>query len=322
MRIGKRAILMPEVLKIIIAVLCLILLFYLAFNIYQIFTAKSELEQARATLDAISGKINTLKEGNTTEYLITSPKGWRVIPYDKSICICAKSEKAEEQVDKCKVEGVCKEFNYTIKLTGTSVVCVSPAGFTGKEEDLENCFSLNTVPRKAYINLKNSTIYLSSSESISGLKWYLFLGNNAGKAEWKEINLDLRKNEYGTFTLDFSPYLVFNDYTFSLVKESDSKGGPYFYLKKDQEIEIWFLFNSLMEFRVGSIDSEGYVWLTLDFLNAYCSISKEIHYFLGNENQKEVDTRPSPLEVGAGDYQKSYKTNIFVDLKVMNSLLI
>ena len=78
---NKKAIVFPEVLKILIAALCLFLLIYLAVSLYQIFITKSELEQARATLGDITGKINTLEEGKNSEYLITAPKNWIIISF-------------------------------------------------------------------------------------------------------------------------------------------------------------------------------------------------------------------------------------------------
>lgn len=59
---SKKAIILPETLKIIIAVMCIALLFVLASRIYSIFQAKTSIEQARAVLDEISKKIISLNE--------------------------------------------------------------------------------------------------------------------------------------------------------------------------------------------------------------------------------------------------------------------
>jgi D-alanyl-lipoteichoic acid acyltransferase DltB (MBOAT superfamily) len=53
----KKAILMPEVLRIIIAVLCIVLLIMLASNLYSLFTRSSEIEQAKSTLNEIAEPI-------------------------------------------------------------------------------------------------------------------------------------------------------------------------------------------------------------------------------------------------------------------------
>ena len=87
---NKKAIVLPEVLRIIIAVACIILLVYIAAKLYTILTRNHELEQAKSNLETIVSKANSLKEGESYEYMITGPKGWRIMAYsnEKKVCIC------------------------------------------------------------------------------------------------------------------------------------------------------------------------------------------------------------------------------------------
>jgi hypothetical protein len=99
---NKKAIILPETLKLIIAILCILLLAYLAWGMYSIFTTKSDLAQAKETLNAIAAKANGLGEGETTDYLIVAPKDWYIVAFSKGesmprgcngencICICER----------------------------------------------------------------------------------------------------------------------------------------------------------------------------------------------------------------------------------------
>src|SRR3989304_6755697 len=78
---SKRAILMPEVLKIILAVLGIVALLYLAFSMYGLFTKKAKLEQARGTLDEITAKIDSLKDGESGKVIVLSPKDWTLVSF-------------------------------------------------------------------------------------------------------------------------------------------------------------------------------------------------------------------------------------------------
>jgi hypothetical protein len=99
---SKKAILLPETLKLVIAVVCILLLAYLAWSLYSIFMTKSDLAQAKETLKAIAAKINGLEEGETTDYLVVAPKDWYIVAFSKGenmprscngencICICER----------------------------------------------------------------------------------------------------------------------------------------------------------------------------------------------------------------------------------------
>lgn len=136
---NKRAILLPEVLKIVVAVLCIIALIYLAVSLYGIFISKSRLQQAKAEMDEITRVIYSLKEGETKKYLLLTPANYILIGWPMEtkyeifrpdiclknlwkncICLCKfKGKDIIEEVlggirvqpvlDECNREGICKE---------------------------------------------------------------------------------------------------------------------------------------------------------------------------------------------------------------------
>src|SRR3989344_4516904 len=52
----------PEVIKITLAILCLLLLVYLGYKLASIFIDKHKIDQAKAVLEDINGKISNLKQ--------------------------------------------------------------------------------------------------------------------------------------------------------------------------------------------------------------------------------------------------------------------
>jgi len=140
----KKAILLPEVLKIIIAVLSLVILIYLAVSLHGIFIQKSRIEQAKVNIDEIIIKLNDLKESESTKYTLLSPAGnvltgWPYKPFfgdalypnicgsnrwENCICICPIGESLGEQIlkgtftadnilESCNAEGICREVKGT-----------------------------------------------------------------------------------------------------------------------------------------------------------------------------------------------------------------
>lgn len=73
---NKKGILLPEGVRIIIAVLSILLLFYLAFQLFGLLQSKTSLAQAQEHMDKIEKIIKGLEEGESEIYLLLSPKGW------------------------------------------------------------------------------------------------------------------------------------------------------------------------------------------------------------------------------------------------------
>jgi len=143
---------LPESLKLIIAVLCLLLLIYLAWNLYTLTTTKSKLAQARETLSQIAGKINGLKEGQD-KYMIVSPKDWYLLQNGDKLCICSK-EDLEKSKDICCLNGAMEKLD-------KEIIFDSFCTF-GK---VNSCVNLGEVPLDLYFVNKEGVIMIANKYS-------------------------------------------------------------------------------------------------------------------------------------------------------------
>lgn len=135
---NKKGIVLPTTLKLVIAVLCILVLIYLAASLYSAFIVKSEIAQARATLENIMGKIGSLEEGETEEYLVVNPKGWYFIGYGNEVCICPYEVLRESRKECCE-----KGAHLNI---GAGVLVDSACTFPILKNQYEGCVSLSNVP--------------------------------------------------------------------------------------------------------------------------------------------------------------------------------
>lgn len=125
---NKKAIVLPETLKLIIAILCIVLLIYLAVSIYGLFNNKTALEQAKGSMAQMSLKLDKIEKysENSTEFLLESPAKWYLIsfPYKDGvetpsqckrycICICMEGDK-ENALNSC-ANGICKDVSRRIE---------------------------------------------------------------------------------------------------------------------------------------------------------------------------------------------------------------
>lgn len=124
---NKKAFLLGEyTLKTIIAVLCLLLLFYLLFVIYRSYQDSKNLDMAKASLEELGGKMKIAKEtGKEQSMVLLEPKSWVIISYTGSkkplkctencICICTYNRKGPYRLDTdlslCNSLGQCINFN-------------------------------------------------------------------------------------------------------------------------------------------------------------------------------------------------------------------
>ncbi len=111
---------MPEVLKIIIAVACIIVLVILAAKLYGIFTQKTEIEQAREMRTQLVEFINSLEDNTEGVYDIQTRKGetWLVYfgddPNNKLLCICLDGTTKKKCVEDAL--GICEETPYAFEM--------------------------------------------------------------------------------------------------------------------------------------------------------------------------------------------------------------
>jgi len=123
---NKKAILLPETLKIILAVIGISLLLYLSVNLYGLFTTKTDIEQARSSLEKLYSGIEKVENNEEviSEVFLESPNGWWVIawPYEKEdkkplqcksncICLCPTAKGKENSLKECSNLGFCKDVS-------------------------------------------------------------------------------------------------------------------------------------------------------------------------------------------------------------------
>ena len=132
---NKNGILMPETLKIIIAVVCVFLLGYLIFGFYGMFAKSSALKQAEVNIEKINDAIKKIDNGEgSQEIFLESPKDWWLTawPYKNKkpvkclenycVCICpipGLDATKEESSEVCDEKGVCKDFSIPIDVDET-----------------------------------------------------------------------------------------------------------------------------------------------------------------------------------------------------------
>jgi type II secretory pathway pseudopilin PulG len=112
-----------KVVKILIAIICLVFLAWLVGTIWYNSTKDSDLSKAQSSLMLISEEILRL-EGigleNPNGIQISSPSGWEIISFvetekpnkcigEKCVCICdiAWNDNVKSQAEKCDDNGVC-----------------------------------------------------------------------------------------------------------------------------------------------------------------------------------------------------------------------
>ncbi len=126
MRNKKAFMLAEHTLKVIIAVLCLLLLFYLLFRLYASYENEKNLGMAESTLNEIEEKMNKAREkGEAQEVVLLEPKGWILISFEgdkkpnkcisNCICICTDDEPGfhliSTNLELCNSLGACKNFD-------------------------------------------------------------------------------------------------------------------------------------------------------------------------------------------------------------------
>ncbi len=156
-----------ETLKIVLAVLCIALLLYLGVKLYGLFIKKTASEQASESLNQIMEKINGMKEGESSSFLITSPKGWSIMSSEEQLCICTfgqlgasdfRSEKREDAFRICSESGFCAKIKNKI----------SPYDRCGYGA-FESCLDLKNLPLKIYLEKKQGIVLIKTQGEVTGV---------------------------------------------------------------------------------------------------------------------------------------------------------
>jgi len=127
---NKKANLLPEeVLKIVIAVICIIFLVYLLVSLYYSLTGAEKKKQAEASKDIISKEITRInnigEKYNAQGILVPNPAGWYIFSFvgedlkpnlctkQNCVCICESvilnpfNWRDKAQLKKCDDKGFC-----------------------------------------------------------------------------------------------------------------------------------------------------------------------------------------------------------------------
>jgi len=128
-KLSRRGILLPETLKIILAVMAIVVLVFLASNLLTIFSDKAKFEQAKGTLDDIIAVEKVMKDGEEKTYLILSPfKGALVYDKDnKKICACADFDDKLTCVSGGYCKSIDKEILFYDKMDQVEYIYFKPA---------------------------------------------------------------------------------------------------------------------------------------------------------------------------------------------------
>ena len=134
-----------EVLKIVIAVICLVFLVGFLVKLYYINIQDEELEQAEASLEYLIDEINA----DAKEVIIYNPGNpWTIVgwPFDgekpskcfdweNCLCFCKmsfwpKPINSQSIKERCEAEGFCREVSQKIEIVGNFYIKIEKTPYT------------------------------------------------------------------------------------------------------------------------------------------------------------------------------------------------
>ena len=147
---NKKAILLPEALKIIIALACLVLLGYLAVDLYSLFASANQKQQVKVHLDNLIELSNTIKDGESKEYVLIYPEGWALTSWPAKGYIASyrepdwwteftSEETAYIPYKEEDVPAICKQSNWN------SCICFCEWSISSSKNYLLWCEGENTI---------------------------------------------------------------------------------------------------------------------------------------------------------------------------------
>lgn len=163
---NKKAILTNEVLGILIAVLCLLVLVGVGVVVYNTFTEKSDLKKAGGTLDRITETINsfaTNSEKQKDSYFVLNPKDWAITSFENKLCLCEKKHISDAKSICCE-KGVFREIK-NLDFRIDDVCSPSPnIPFAGSYND---CIIFDEIPKNINFFKEDQKIVITSREDLN-----------------------------------------------------------------------------------------------------------------------------------------------------------
>jgi hypothetical protein len=260
---GKKAdIVLPEVLKMILAGIGIILLLYLAYSMYSLLTKKTEIEQARESLKQIIALASSLKDEESKDYLVLGANGWMIKSKNcnnaNCLCICPGSSLAGNN---CDSEGICQ--NSEIIVNSACTISTSGAPVPSIET---GCIYIEGITRSIKVYSQKNAIYIGTS-----------LANIENSREFEDF------------------YLAKKELISKFISTGEGKDDienavkAFFKIKEDTD--------SCFGWKVLIYNKEKYEKNNLDFLFSISSVSLvhhgvPINYRFGGEvstNKKDID---------------------------------
>jgi len=149
---NKKGFLLGEyTLKVIIAIICIFLLVFLLFVLYNTFSGKSNDEQARANLKKLEEGINIVSSNQEFFFIFTEPRGWifKIFSKEKGpssclshqcICVCEKASWFSSQTKKCFNKNICLSVPENFEMP-RDIEINGPTGIVIKREGGKIIFS-------------------------------------------------------------------------------------------------------------------------------------------------------------------------------------
>lgn len=175
-KMNKKGDLLPEeTAKIVIAVVCIMFLIILAFVLYNLFTSKARIEQARAELAGIDQKMSEIDVGESKSQIILSPAGFIITSWpaksgmlpkycsdrlwDNCLCFCEYTKKENDYFGKKAIEksslGIIQaamKFYEVLDITSTvfeacndNSICIKPDKPVYLRSDALTALDLNSL---------------------------------------------------------------------------------------------------------------------------------------------------------------------------------
>jgi hypothetical protein len=153
--------------SIVIAVLAIIVLGFLAVNLYGLFADK-DMKNASAFVDSLVSKIDALDEGQENTFFLQAVKGWILVSWDKDTPVATDGEVisidkkpqrcfnenclcfCSESINNCQEKGYCRVIDRKIEVSSygsASSTKTYSAGFQG------------SVPTYTHIDFSSKCLY-------------------------------------------------------------------------------------------------------------------------------------------------------------------
>jgi len=248
---NKKAFLLGETLNIVIALACIVLLFILAFKLYGIFIAKSDLEKARATLDDIAGKANALNTSEFFNYLVVAPKDWNLVAFssgEKKLCICPEGN-LNNYENFCNQNGACRNTNFVFDFRG--LAC------RDNSNRVIDCFKLEALPLAITLSRQDNKLFLQFGSTE---KFTIKNGNVSS-------NLLITKTGSAQNSIDFIDFLEplpGSNAGNSLLYAFPVSGEDYILLSQYST-----LLQNSGQIPVGRIEKDGSIWFSTEIKNYF-----------------------------------------------------